>query len=259
MHTGALSEESLPHEISLRDSNHDDLQLMNLVSESFQSFSEPKHPNLLALSSNQQSVNKMIPLSVESTELCVNQNSGISNMSDAWSTVHRASQANQLSQVINQQPQVSQPTTPTVFQQPAGTSPQLSHNIIASTTIASQNVAPNASSVNQIQSFHQMPAVCQSSTTLPVLMTRSASASSTRLASNHMKSGPTPKVIIVSGTGMSTATTISGPPPPAAVSSAISFTPKQSPNKINVTSIQKTASEIPASVALTTSVVGTGK
>lgn len=70
-----------------------------------------------------------------------------------------------------------------------------------------------------VQTSHH--AVDHSVTNVPVMLTRTVS-SSTRGTTSHAKlQPPTPKVIIVSGTGISSATTIAGPPPPVVTTTVL--------------------------------------
>lgn len=92
---------------------------------------------------------------------------------------------------------------------PSHAAPQPSH----------QALQPSYPSMDQ--PVHNITSSSIHQTSIPLLLTRTAS-STTRGSSSHAKSTPpTPKVIIVSGTGMSSATTISGPPPPIVTTSVV--------------------------------------
>ena len=76
--------------------------------------------------------------------------------------------------------------------------------------------------VQSLRHAVDQPAVhnAEHQTSVPLLLARTASSSASRGASSHVKSKK-PKVIIVSGTGMSSATTICGPPLSNATTSTV--------------------------------------
>lgn len=196
----------------------------------------------IQVSQSQPAISRLIPVPVEHTTLSVQQENVRSGLQlEAQSLLaSRISHSVQVLQGAVQVCQISQPSVTYASQQ------------VINNCQESTQASHLASAASQFAHSHQVPLAPQSSpASAQVLLSRSASTSVVRAVSHNLKSAPTPKVIIVSGTGMSTATTISGPPPPAAASSVTSFTSKQSPTKMNVLSVSKTASEVPASALST--------
>lgn len=200
-------------------------------------------------SSSQSTISRLIPVPVEHTALSMQQeNFGLLQESihfglqlEAHSLSQLDTHGSESAQVLQGTRQVCQISQPSITYVPQ----QHPSNCQQSTLAIQQASAADHSIQSHTASHAPQPAPSSAQ----VLMTRNnASTSLVRSASHHLKSASTPKVIIVSGTGMSTATTISGPPPPVATSSVASFPPKQSPTKLNVMPIPKAANDGPSSV-----------
>lgn len=204
------------------------MEISSPVKKNLKSFDEPVFQNIVTIehqmldlepteprhTSLSTVVNKLIPLSVEHTALSM-------------------------------QHQLSLP-------QPTYQAPQPVNSL--QTVQSSQVVVHSTSAMQSTQNVSsQLLHVSSVPISMPVLLTRCV-ASSTRTTSHHIKSAPTPKVIIVSGTGMSTATTISGPPPPPPAAAVVtSFSSKQSPTKMNSLSVSRFNSDMCASGSAVTS------